>query len=408
MKKLILFIFFNTLFFACSSIQPTAFKTYVDTTSKPISKQVKQTFIIDDKDVYASNDFNGARLNDFKKLNDSTALALINPENVPINNSAYYAFKIWSKNPKSFYVTFKYPEGHNHRYISKIFQNNHWTTIDSSNVFKIDSITTIKLNLSVEPQIVAAQKLEDYNNVLTWSKRIALNNDNIVKLKYYGTSSLKRKLPVLELNNGTVKDKDVIVLLTRQHPPEVTGYYAFQDFINTLLLNSNLSRQFFEHYQVIAFPILNPDGVELGHWRHNANGVDTNRDWSLYNQKEIKSTVKFINKYIKKNNSRVVLGLDFHSTWYDVFYTNKTRETTTLPHFIEDWFTAIEGNYDNYKVNEVSGNSTKPVSKGWFLKAHNAVGVTFEIGDDTDEESIEQIAKTAAEQMMEVLLALKD
>ena len=67
---------------------------------------------------------------------------------------------------------------------------------------------------------------------------------------------------------------------------------------------------------------MNPDGVDLGHWRHNSGGVDLNRDWSKYHQKEIKTTVDFISKTLKASNSKLVLGLDFHSTYYDVFYTN--------------------------------------------------------------------------------------
>ena len=51
---------------------------------------------------------------------------------------------------------------------------------------------------------------------------------------------------------------------------------------------------------------MNPDGVDLGHWRHNAGGIDLNRDWSVYNQKEIKTTVDFISKTLKENNSKTV------------------------------------------------------------------------------------------------------
>jgi hypothetical protein len=149
---------------------------------------------------------------------------------------------------------------------------------------------------------------------------------------------------------------------------------------------------------------MNPDGVDLGHWRHNSNGVDLNRDWSIYNQVEVRQVVKFINKTLKKNKSKLMLGLDFHSTWYDVFYTNKKREGTTLPNFIDDWFAALESNISNYKVNEAAGNSKKPVSKGWFLYGHNATGITYEIGDQTPKDKIKHIGKISAQQMMNILL----
>jgi len=149
---------------------------------------------------------------------------------------------------------------------------------------------------------------------------------------------------------------------------------------------------------------MNPDGVDLGHWRHNAGGVDLNRDWSVYNQPEIKSVVKYIDKSLKKSKSELILGLDFHSTWYDVFYTNTQRKSTAIPNFIDDWFSALEENIDGYKVNEQAGNSNKPVSKGWFLYGHNAVGITYEIGDKTSKEDIKIISGTSANQMMNILL----
>jgi hypothetical protein len=156
-------------------------------------------------------------------------------------------------------------------------------------------------------------------------------------------------------------------------------------------------------YHVIVFPILNPDGVDLGHWRHNAGGVDTNRDWSVYNQPEVRQTVEYITHTVKENKARILLGLDFHSTYEDVFYTNRKREGTTLPNFIDDWFAALEANIPNYKVNEAAGNSTKPVSKGWFLYGHNAVGITYEIGDATPKDRIQLIGKVTAEEMMKIL-----
>ncbi|MEX0359365.1 MAG: hypothetical protein AB3N10_00125, partial [Allomuricauda sp.] len=88
----------------------------MDTRSKAIEPQIKRTFSIPKTGVYASNEFDGARLNGFTALNDSTAKVVIKPENTPINNSPYYAFTIWSDNKRPFYLTFEYPKGFKHRY----------------------------------------------------------------------------------------------------------------------------------------------------------------------------------------------------------------------------------------------------------------------------------------------------
>ena len=391
-------------FVACTSVKEVAFKTPVDTTTKRIEIQKKQTYELKDMGVFASNDFDGARLNGFVKENDSTAIVVINPENTPINNSGYYAFNTWSTTPKKFYFKFQYPAGYSHRYIPKLKTGNTWSILDSSFIFKKDSIVTIKLNLSKEPVVVAAQVIESSSDVKKWYTDVVKGKEDFVKLKSVGKSTNGRDLPVLDIYKGDKKNKDIIILLTRQHPPEVTGYYAFQSFLQTILNESGLSKEFLDQYRILAFPILNPDGVDMGHWRHNAGGVDLNRDWSAYKQPEIKKVVSFIDKTSKKDSGKIILGLDFHSTWHDVFYTNKTRKETTLPNFVSDWFAALEKNIPNYKVNEEAGNSTKPVSKGWFLYGHNAVGITYEIGDATPKKSIELFGSVSAEQMMRIIL----
>ena len=387
----------------CSTVDKVPFETPVNTTSKPISYQAKTTYSLASLNVFASNEFDGARLNGFEKVNDSTATVIINPENEPINHSAYYAFKVWSNTEKPFYLKFKYPAPHKHRYIPKLKKDDKWHIIDSANVYREDSIVTIKVNLSKEPLFIAAQELETYNEVKNWYTNLIKGKKDYVDLNYYGKTPKGKALPVLDIGKGSPEGKDVIVLLTRQHPPEVTGFYAFQHFLSTILDGSELSRKFLKKYHVLAFPIMNPDGVDMGHWRHNSGGVDLNRDWSVYNQPEIKQTVKYITNAIKKNNSQIILGIDFHSTFKDVFYTNEIRKGTTLPNFITDWFNALEKNIPNYKVNEAAGNSKKPVSKGWFLYGHNAVGITYEIGDATSKEKIEVVGEVTAQEMMKIL-----
>ena len=391
-------------FSGCNSVKKVAFKTPVDTTTKKINNQLKKTYYINDLDVYASNQFDAARLNGFEKVNDSTVKAFIRPENSPINNSAYYSFKIWSNNSKSIYIQFDYPEGYQHRYIPKIkHTNSNWYPLDTNNVYKHNNIVSVKLNISKDTTWVSAQETVTSKDTEKWYKN-AISNKPFVHLKSAGKSTLGKNLPVLDIYKGEKTNKPLVILLTRQHPPEVTGFFAYQEFLQTILKENKLTTEFLNKYRILAFPIVNPDGVDMGHWRHNAGGVDTNRDWSKYNQPEIKQIVTFITKQSKKDNGKIVLGLDFHSTYEDVFYTNKIRKNTTLPSFIDQWFTALEANIPNYKVNEKAGNSTKPVSKGWFLYGHNAVGITYEIGDATPRDKIKLVGKVTANEMMKILI----
>lgn len=408
MKKYIYFLNIIAFLTNCSSVKEISFKTPVDTTSKEIKEQNKKMYHLSDIGVYATNKYDGARLNGFEKMNDTIVKAIITPENTPINNSAYYSFKIWSDVAKPLYIQFDYPEGYNHRYVPKLkTKNTNWQALDSTFLSKQDENVLAKIRVSKDTLTVSAQELVTSKDTERWYKSLIANKP-YVHLSSAGKTTLGRNLPVLDIYKGSSENKPIVVLLTRQHPPEVTGFFAFQKFLETILKENQLTDDFLKKYHVIVFPIMNPDGVDLGHWRHNAGGVDTNRDWDKYNQPEVKQAVAYILEQSKKYKGEIVLGIDFHSTYEDVFYTNKIRKTTTLPNFIKEWFTALENNIPNYKVNEKAGNSTKPVSKGWFLYGQNAVGITYEIGDATPRNRIKLIGKVTAEEMMKILLQSKN
>lgn len=405
-KNFIIVVVFVLLSISCASVKTVSFKVPVDTKTKVIHAQVKSVYSLPKIGVFASNKFDAARLNGFEQVNDSTIKVIIEPENRPINNSAYYAFKTWSEKAKTIYFQFDYPKGFEHRYPAKLKKSNsnEWKVIAPENVYKKGTSVTIKLELTKSPLFVSAQEIVTSTDTYNWISRLVKNKESFIRYKSVGKSRMGRNLPVLDIYKGNKSNKPIIVLLTRQHPPEVTGFFAFQEFLKTIVNESELSNEFLEKHRVLAFPILNPDGVDLGHWRHNAGGVDTNRDWSKYNQPEIKQVVKFISNASRKGKGNIILGLDFHSTYSDVFYTNKIRNETSLPHFIEDWFMALEANIPNYKVNEKSANSTKPVSKGWFLYGQKAVGITYEIGDKTPRDQIKILGRITSEEMMKNLI----
>lgn len=393
----------SLLLVSCS--KAISFPNPVDTTTKPIQLQERKIFAVEEMGVFATNQFIGARLNGFEKINDSTIKVLIEPENTPINNSAYYSFKTWTSNMKQVYFQFEYPEGYAHRYTPKIKKRElPWKTIDSTSILKKDGKTLLVMNLDKDTTWISAQEVVSSKDTEKWVTNLIEEKYDYVTLESVGESTLGKNIPVLDITKGDTKNKDVIVLLTRHHPPEVTGFFAFKEFLQTILNDTELSSKFLSEFRVLAFPILNPDGVDLGNWRHNAGGVDLNRDWGRYRQPEIRQIVHYIDKKLKEDKGKLVLGLDFHSTYEDVFYTNPEREKTALPNFITDWFEGLEKNIPGYKVNEKPGLSTRPVSKGWFLKAHNAVGITYEIGDETPRDKIKLVGKISAEEMMKILL----
>ena len=113
-------------------------------------------------------------------------------ENLPINNSPYYAFKTWANSSRSFYFTFKYPKGYKHRYTPKIETNGVWSVIDSSNIFKNDSLVTIKVKLNKSPLTIAAQEIQSSKHVKAWYTDLVKGKENIVTIKSIGKTAPHR------------------------------------------------------------------------------------------------------------------------------------------------------------------------------------------------------------------------
>lgn len=405
-------VFIVLLFVSCKEeeqkkLHKQVLQTYelpvpVDTKTKTIELQTRQTFKVDD--VYASNEFKGARLNEFKKQNDSL-LAKITPEITPINNSPWYAFKIWSDQDKTQDVFLKYEHG-THRYAPKISTDfKSWSALDTTKVTVIDSVTVkLQLDLKKVPTFVAAQPVQNSDMINAWMKAKAeLPNVNMVKI---GESTGGEPIHRLEIGNNP--NNPTICIIGRQHPPEVTGWFAQKAFVDFLLGGYDLNNLFLKEFNVIVYPLLNPDGVNEGHWRTGLGGVDLNRDWAFYYQKETKQIAESIVEYANTYQSQIILGIDFHSTYYDVFYENHDPSfDLIIPNFKTEWIDAIKKSmpYEKFKVSEIEMG--KPISMDWFSRQFGAAGVTYEIGDDTTRENIKLKAQNAGIAMMELLMKWK-
>ena len=261
----------------------------------------------------ADNQFDGARLNDFKHINQDTFQVSIYPENTPINPSPYYAFRLWSETPQQIVIKLAYANGAGHRYPPKVSKDGDtWTILDSTLVStrsRKDSIAYLQLDIDSDKLWVAAQELQTSARVKGWCLEQAKKPG--VQFEVAGKSKQGRDMFLLDIAQGDHRKKDIIAIISRQHPPEVTGYLAMKAFIEEILANTSLSNDFRKKYHLLVFPLMNPDGVDLGHWRHNTGGIDLNRDWAYYNQPEVRQVANYIVKTAKQNKAKVILGMDF-------------------------------------------------------------------------------------------------
>ncbi|MEO9802719.1 MAG: M14 family metallopeptidase [Reichenbachiella sp.] len=401
---MVLIVMLASCEFSGRGLKTHDFPKPVDTHTKAIERQEKRSYHTE-AGLTADNQFDAARLNNFVQINDSSFLAEIRPENQPVNNSAWYAFKLWAEDSATRYITLKY-DGGKHRYHPKLSDDGeNWLRLnDDALIYDSDSINvTLQVEIGPDTLWIAGQEIQDTERVHQWWE--GLNGQSFVTIDTIGRSALGRKMLFVELSNGEQKDNDVIVILSRQHPPEVTGFLAMKAFVESLIRAKKLEA-FLENHTVLIYPMINPDGVDMGHWRHNSGGVDLNRDWAYYRQPETKLVATHLVDWVNELQANVLLGLDFHSTYKDVFYTLDENEiqTKTIPWFRNQWFAALESKIENYLTNEKPAGLRTPVTKGWFYSQFGAEGITYEIGDDTPREDIKRIGKISAEQMIDILM----
>ena len=383
-----------------SATRPYQFPVPIDTKTRAIAYQKKQTFVVGD--VSASNQFPAARLNDFTKLDETTYRATISPENAPINNSPWYAFQLWSAEKQEINLQLYYTE-HKHRYTPKISRDGeNWELLDPRLIqLDADSVhATLQLTIDERPLWIAAQEIQDSRRVWEWMQ--GFENKDFIQNGSAGVSVQGRALFYMNIDKNPAKKKPTIIIISRQHPPEVTGYLAMKAFVETLV-DEGGRNSFLDKYRIMVYPLMNPDGVDLGHHRHNTAGIDMNRDWSFYRQPEIQQITNHMVRETSANKNDVVLGLDFHSTHYDIYYTFDDTVERKLPGFTKAWLEKIRVALNIEDINESPAGFGAPISKGWFNKQFGAESITYEIGDDTPRDFIKKKGVVSARAMMELL-----
>lgn len=350
-------------------------------------------------------EFEGARLNGCQQLQDGTFALTISPEDNPINPSAWYAFDIVGAKDKTLNIALVYDEPGKHRYSPKVLLGNSWGRLEVED----DDIRKERANFTLKPDTnsfrIAGQPLlttQDHNRWIDDMAQLPY-----VQAKKIGYSRERRPIRKLEETDGK---KPYVVIVGRQHPPEITGAQALMPFVETVWGESHLAREFRANFNLLVIPLINPDGVVNGNWRHNMGGQDLNRDWGPFTEPETQTVEKELRRF-KSGEDNVVFFLDFHSTWRNLLYTQIDEEPSSPEGFTRDWVANVkaripDGAYDFTR--EASVTSDRPVSKNYMYKTYGIPAITFEVGDNTEIEDIETASIIFAEEMMTLLLSSEE
>jgi len=347
--------------------------------------------------VLLTADFANGRMDECKSLGNDEYFIKLEPENTPINSSPWYAFKIQAKQATTIKVTMVV-KGDKHRYLPKISQDGKtW----QPQPYKVNGKRLImNIDASKTAVYISGQEIINNQYYVDWANKLQKK----AKVSHESLGQSIQGRPIYKIESKG-ESKEWLVVLGRQHPPEVTGALALFPFVETLLANNALANNFREKYNVLVIPNINPDGVYMGNWRHNAHGLDLNRDWINFSQPEIRHVNNYLKSLVAKGD-KIKFAIDFHSTNKDIFYTLPVNYGVEEPYFVKHWLGSLDKAMPHFTVIQQPGSKpNQGVAKQYFADNYNVHAITYEVGDETNRENIKITAKNASTLLMKTMLS---
>ena len=326
-------------------------------------------------------------------------LSLIPEDAPPINPSPWYAFRASGAPGTQVRVRLEATRGHIRYWPKTSADGRNWTPVPPEQVTSAGEKSpwmTFTLQLDGAYRWIAGQEIMD-----TWDyqHRVrTLDTVDGVTARLLGRSVEGRPVYIAETGDRP----EFVLFIGRQHPPEVTGAIGMQAFMDTVFADTELALRFRDRFKLGVVPLMNPDGVAKGHWRHNVGDVDLNRDWGIFEQPETRAVIGWVEAQ-EAAGRELVLMIDFHSTWEDLFYTPPKQDDP--PDFITLWLDASRARLPDFPFKHVpSENLEQANSKNYFYRSRGIPAVTYEVGDETDRDAIRRAAMVFAEELMRLML----
>jgi hypothetical protein len=330
----------------------------------------------------------------------SFTLRLIPEDAPPINPSPWFAFRASGAPGTEVRIRLEATHGHARYWPKTSVDGRDWLPLPDDRVTSEGEKSpwmSFQFELDGAYRWVAGQEIVDTWDYQHWIRR--LQDTPGVTARLLGGSIEGRPLYLAE----TADRDEFVLLIGRQHPPEVTGAIAMRTFLDTVLGDSELAVRFRQRFKLGTVPLMNPDGVAHGHWRHNVDGKDLNRDWGPFDEPETRAVIGWVEAQEAAGRT-LRLAIDFHSTWEDLFYTPPRREDP--PDYVSAWLNSARARLPDFPFKHLpSTNFEQPNSKNYFYSSRGIPAVTYEVGDETDREAIRAAAVVFAEEMMRTLLA---
>ena len=364
------------------------------------------TFATSAPTVTFDNQFPCARLNRCEEVAPHDYRITITPENEPINPSPWFAFRVRAEAPTDITVRFVIATKTARPRPRLSTDGVTWTRATDAQWDGKPGAAECVLRMQAGPATtwVASNEIIGNERLTAWSDALAARTGAAVET--FGTSAGGRALRMFTFDASA--PEDWVIVIGRQHPPEVSGSVGLMAFMDEVTGDSARAKEFRAAFRVALVPVVNPDGVHEGQWRSTLGAIDPNRDWGPFTQPETVALRDAILAIRRRPGARIWLALDFHGTNKDILYTPLEDDRTFPPRFASAWVAAIQARFPDYEVENTSThNATEWTFKRWAFEALGAPGITYELGSATPHERIRKIVSGAADEAMRLLLAAK-
>ena len=274
------------------------------------------------------------------------------------------------------------------RIIKVIFANLIFTTVIYSQIELVDKCGYIYGHQTNHFLARIANWGYGYDSLLVDLDRWA--ESQFVFIDSLGASIQNRAIWELTIaDNPQSSSNHRIYIHARTHPGEEESFWVTNEIINFLISDTPLAAFIRNNCIFHIIPMYNPDGVELGYPRENANGVDIESGWDDVPLEPEVAVLK--NRFIELTtlvNNPIEVALNMHSAYsckrFFVYHDEvgtSTYYTILEQQFINGIQSYFVNGFENcdYFVRWTSGTPDQyPESWWWMNHGENVMALTYE------------------------------
>jgi len=211
-----------------------------------------------------------------------------------------------------------------------------------------------------------------------------------VKIDSIGLSVQGRALWQLTISSdpNNVAGKRTVHIHARTHPQETEGFYVTEEMIKILISESEFAQTARANCVFYVIPMYNPDGVELGLPRRNANNIDLEANWNTFPHQPEVAALKARFTQLMASANPIEVMLNMHSSSLCARYFVYHHENGTSPNYAvlqQNFINGVRSFYPNaiepynYFVSWTSGTALQyPESWCWLNHGENIMAITYE------------------------------